>query len=58
MIALHMHMTVKETKLRQSISPSKCLCVTLPYLVTGEASVTIGIFNIVQTVKPHFFLNN
>ena len=36
------HISKKETKLRQPISPSERLCVTLPYLVTGDAFVTIG----------------
>ena len=30
------------TKLRQPISPSERFCVTLRYLVTGDAFVTIG----------------
>ena len=36
------HIPKKETKLRQPISPSERLCVTLQYLVTGDAFVTIG----------------
>ena len=36
------HISKKETKLRQPISPSERLCVTLRYLVTGDAFVTIG----------------
>ena len=36
------HISKKDTKLRQPISPSERLCVTLRYLVTGDAFVTIG----------------
>ena len=36
------HISKKETKLRQPISPSEHLCVALRYFVTGDAFVTIG----------------
>ena len=36
------HISKKEIKLRQPISPSELLCVTLQYLVPGDAFVTIG----------------
>ena len=36
------HISKKETKLRQPISPSERLCITLRCLVTGDAFVTIG----------------
>ena len=36
------YISKKETKLRQPVSPSERLCVTLRYLVTGDAFVTIG----------------
>ena len=36
------HISKNETKKRQPISPSERLCVTLRYLVTGDAFVTIG----------------
>ena len=35
------HISKKETKLRQSISPSERLCITWRYLVTGDTFVTI-----------------
>ena len=35
------HISKKETKLRQRISPSERLCVTLRYLGTGDAFATI-----------------
>ena len=35
------HISKKETKLRQSISPSERLCITWRYLVTGDNFVTI-----------------
>ena len=35
------HISKKETRLRQSISPRERLCITLRYLVTGDAFVTI-----------------
>ena len=36
------HITKQQTKFRDPISPSERLCVTLRYLVTGDAHVTIG----------------
>ena len=36
------HISEKETKPRQPTSPSEHLCVTLRYLVTRDAFVTIG----------------
>ena len=36
------HISKKEIKLRQPISPSERLCVTLRYLVAGDAFVIIG----------------
>ena len=36
------HISKMETKLRQSISPNECLCITLQYHFTGDAFVTIG----------------
>ena len=35
------HISKKETKLGQSISPSERLCITWRYLVTGDTFVTI-----------------
>ena len=51
------HTNIKEARLRQSISPSKRLCVTLRYLGTGEPFVTIGISNVVEVVKLQFSFN-